>query len=226
VNEPIPQSVLDEKAMVFTFGDSGFFGYSSASPPSNNNLLWWSQFQTESLASPIALDVDEIRAQLQDYHGKWADPVIRQIVSTAEVQSIYPTWVLPDLPLWGENGIVLLGDAAHAMSPTTGQGASQGLEDAQTLALLLAETLQKRYEDTDHFDSSREAEAVALAVKLFYKIRQPRVAKIVAHGKRIDSGKTKMSKVMMYIMCLFLWLVNRFQSLGKPWLPHPKPDQA
>lgn len=32
---------------------------------------------------------------------------------------------------------VLLGDAAHAMTPNLGQGAGQGIEDAATLTLLL-----------------------------------------------------------------------------------------
>lgn len=46
---------------------------------------------------------------------------------------------MPELPHCGEKAIVLIGDAAHAIDPTTGQGASQALEDPQTFALLLAE---------------------------------------------------------------------------------------
>ncbi|KAH7042187.1 hypothetical protein B0J12DRAFT_673929 [Macrophomina phaseolina] len=210
-----PRSVADEKAMVFTFGGNGFFGYYSTSPPSANSLGWWWTFQTDSLPSSTALDVAEIKAQLQDRVGKWVDPIIRDIVSKAEISSIYPTWILPDFPTWGEKGIVLIGDAAHAMSPTTGQGASQGLEDAQTLSLLLAETLKKSYGNKDSFGAQKEKEAVALALKLFYEIPQPRVAGIIARGKRMDSSKVRMGVVMEYIMYLSIWLINRFKILEK-----------
>lgn len=56
----------------------------------------------------------------------------------------------PDLPLlhhdlfeldrhhWGQGRVVLLGDAAHAMTPNLGQGAGMGIEDAWVLAELLA----------------------------------------------------------------------------------------
>ena len=38
---------------------------------------------------------------------------------------------------------VLVGDAAHALPPRSGQGASQAFEDGQSLGLLLARHLQK-----------------------------------------------------------------------------------
>lgn len=41
-------------------------------------------------------------------------------------------------PCWGEGRVVLLGDAAHCMSPQLGQGASLALRDAQVLASVLA----------------------------------------------------------------------------------------
>lgn len=84
----------------------------------------------DGISSRENLDRNEIKAKVQRRHVKSSDPVIRDAISRAEVDSTYPTWVLLDLPRWIENGIVLVGDAAHVLSPTTDQGASQALEDA------------------------------------------------------------------------------------------------
>lgn len=43
-------------------------------------------------------------------------------------------------PTFGSGRIVLVGDAAHAMTPNLGQGAAQGIEDALSLALALRAT--------------------------------------------------------------------------------------
>ncbi|MGH8880391.1 MAG: FAD-dependent oxidoreductase, partial [Stackebrandtia sp.] len=40
---------------------------------------------------------------------------------------------LPDVTAWHRNGMLIIGDAAHAASPATGQGASMALEDAVIL---------------------------------------------------------------------------------------------
>lgn len=226
---PLPSRVADNKAMVFTFGRDGFFGYASGSPAQANSLMWWSTFETGSLPSKTRLDPDEIKAQLRRRHGAWADPVVRDIVSKAEVDTIYPTWVLPDLPHWGENGIVLIGDAAHAMSPTTGQGASQALEDAQTLSLLLGETLRKAYapdpagaDDGQPADASRfdrEKDAAALTLKLFYSIRQPRVAAIAQRGRKFDNNKKSMGMMEEYAMYCFLWLMMHLRPIGESGAP-------
>ncbi|KAK0718497.1 putative extracellular salicylate hydroxylase/monooxygenase [Lasiosphaeria miniovina] len=212
INGPLPPRVADNKAMVFIFGRNGFFGYASASPAEADNLMWWSTFETDSLPSKTNLDAEEIKASLRERHRTWADPVVQDIISKAEVETIYPTWVLPNLPHYGENRIVLVGDAAHAMSPTTGQGASQALEDAQTLSLLLAETLGRAY---DTSSEETETGAVALALKLFYEIRQPRVAAIVERGKKMDKGKGDVGVVAEYAMYCLLWVVLHFPSIGK-----------
>ncbi|KAK0701242.1 hypothetical protein B0H67DRAFT_524238 [Lasiosphaeris hirsuta] len=216
---PLPARVVDNRAMVFTFGRTGFFGYASGSPAEANNLMWWSSFETDSLPSKTNLNPEEIKAELKKRHSAWADPTVQDIVDKAEVESIYPTWVLPDLPHWGENGIVLVGDAAHAMSPTTGQGASQALEDGQTLALLLAETLTKAYASAP---TEREStfvqdgkEAVALTMHLFYQIRKPRVAEIVERGRKLDRGKNTMGVIAEYSMYCFLWVMMHFPSVAK-----------
>ncbi|RSL44358.1 hypothetical protein CEP54_014718 [Fusarium duplospermum] len=51
-------------------------------------------------------------------------------------------WQLRDidpLPRWVRGRAILIGDAAHAMLPTQGQGASQSIEDAEALQAFLAE---------------------------------------------------------------------------------------
>lgn len=49
-------------------------------------------------------------------------------------------WDLAEVPVWHTGRIVLVGDAAHAASPATGQGASMALEDAVVLAKALRDT--------------------------------------------------------------------------------------
>jgi 2-polyprenyl-6-methoxyphenol hydroxylase-like FAD-dependent oxidoreductase len=53
--------------------------------------------------------------------------------------------VVPKLESWSsvDKRVIILGDAAHAIPPTAGQGASQGFEDAFTLATLLSRITSK-----------------------------------------------------------------------------------
>jgi salicylate hydroxylase len=51
-------------------------------------------------------------------------------------------WQLRDidpLPTWTKGSVVLVGDAAHAMLPTQGQGASQAIEDAEAVGAFYAD---------------------------------------------------------------------------------------
>lgn len=186
--------------MVFTFGGNGFFGYSSSAPPLSQQLMWWSTFETTHLPDTTAIDPQVIRAALLKRHTNWHDPILQDIIHKVQVNSIYPTWTLPELPHWGERGIVLVGDAAHALDPTTGQGASQALEDAQTLALVLA------HSSTPDIDAG---------IKLFHGIRAPRIAAIVARGKKLAGRKADVGIVKEYFMYVFLWLLIRFPVLGE-----------
>jgi 2-polyprenyl-6-methoxyphenol hydroxylase-like FAD-dependent oxidoreductase len=45
---------------------------------------------------------------------------------------------LDPLPYWHQDNVLIIGDAAHAPLPTSGQGACQALEDAWHLARCLA----------------------------------------------------------------------------------------
>ena len=40
IDKPLPEEVVKDKSMVFTFGRNGFFGYSSVGPAETNNMMW------------------------------------------------------------------------------------------------------------------------------------------------------------------------------------------
>ncbi|KAL1731679.1 hypothetical protein EV714DRAFT_208319 [Schizophyllum commune] len=55
-------------------------------------------------------------------------------------------WVLltqKPLETWADEGVMLMGDAAHAMTPNLGTGASQAIEDGYILAQILARAQKK-----------------------------------------------------------------------------------
>ncbi|PLB51284.1 hypothetical protein P170DRAFT_464232, partial [Aspergillus steynii IBT 23096] len=146
---------LKPGTMSLLFSGNGFFGYyPSSSPPSPNSgtvssspytltppsttLTWWSTYAHPSPPpTPSTISLSSINADLKSRHSAWTDPIIQSILSSLSVQNIYPTWTSPVLPTWEAHGVVLVGDAAHALPSTSGQGASMGVEDAECFSLFL-----------------------------------------------------------------------------------------
>lgn len=195
--------------MVFTFGRNGFFGYGSVGPAETNNMMWWSTYQSATVPNRKILDAAAVKKQLQDRHRNWKDPVIQDIIKTVDFDSINPTWTTPPLPHWGEKGLVLIGDSCHALPPTSGQGASQALEDSLTFSLALAHYLSKCYDSGD----GTERDALEAATKVYYEVRQPRVQEIAVAAERMDGNKKDMGFVMEMILYGFIWLVSKY-----PWI--------
>jgi salicylate hydroxylase len=65
-------------------------------------------------------------------------PVVTEMVGAVEHKVRWGLFAVPPLLHWSRCRAVLLGDAAHAMLPHHGQGANTTIEDAITLAELLA----------------------------------------------------------------------------------------
>lgn len=78
---------------------------------------------------------------------------------------------IPTLPHWRSDHMVVLGDAAHAASPASGQGASMALEDA----VVLGKTL-------------RDSPTTTRALEAFERLRRPRVEVQVAASAALDTG--------------------------------------
>ncbi|OWT41612.1 kynurenine 3-monooxygenase [Cryptococcus neoformans Bt1] len=102
---------------------------------------------------------DCVRATKADYEGIDYEPAKSLIASLEDGQGkVWPPYSIPDIPTWHSKRICLIGDAAHAIPPSAGQGASQAIEDAGLLARLLTHepAVEKGYESLfEYFEKTR-----------------------------------------------------------------------
>lgn len=152
---------------MFFMGARGHFGYTGLSQSDKNKVLYWSIWHTDLPEHGKKPDIDKLTKELHERHHDWADPMITKCLQQGKPDNIYPIFVLPELPHWGRDGCVLVGDAAHALPPNTGQGSSQAFEDAQTLSLLLAGNMERHPGDLN--------EAISRSIRGLYKVRSKRV---------------------------------------------------
>jgi 2-polyprenyl-6-methoxyphenol hydroxylase-like FAD-dependent oxidoreductase len=89
-------------------------------------------------APPGGKDVD-VRRELMARFGSWHQPVAAIIAATPP-DRILRTDIYDREPIerWHAGRVVLIGDAAHPMTPNLGQGAGQAIEDAVVLDTCLA----------------------------------------------------------------------------------------
>ncbi len=180
---------VDPHTMYMTLGLNGFFGYSHTLTEAGIRPMWWS---TRPQAPGTEMAGDHAREELLAAHRGWPKPIEALISNTEHILkgAIYD---VPTLPAWTRGRAVLIGDAAHAISPHAGQGASIALEDAVVLASLLREN-QGGYPAT---------------FARFEAARRPRVEKIVAQARRNGEHKRTLTPTAA-------WIRDRFISALAP----------
>ena len=135
-----PRDPRAARELTFTVGPRLQFGYATVSYPALR-WGWWSHLPQEVELTRQALhgipDGDMLVRVMEAFRG-WHEPIERLVSTTTQVMrtAIYD---VPSLPTWHVGRVMLLGDAAHAMSPAGGQGASLALEDAMIVGRRLAE---------------------------------------------------------------------------------------
>lgn len=195
--------------MCFVFGANGFFGYGATSP---TTTMWWSTCEAENVPAQRKIDPEEMKAQLQARHGSWNDPIIKDIIAKADVTQIYPTWTIGSLPHWGTDGLVVIGDAAHALPPTSGQGSSQALEDGKCLSLLLSKFISRSMKDHEKLTL---ADAIELSSKSFFEIKGPRLKAIADRTKMMSQSKKNLGIGQEMMVYFFFWLMGKAPAIGK-----------
>lgn len=116
--------------------------------PDGSAMLAGTQFRLEDRSreewEKLLADKQQLRARARENMAAWPDvarSAIESIDLNPDTLNIWPFRALPRLERWASpvhRRVVILGDAAHAVPPTTGQGASQAFEDVLSLGLLVA----------------------------------------------------------------------------------------
>jgi FAD-dependent urate hydroxylase len=104
------------------------------------------------------------------------------IESTQGEIGAYPVHDIPTAPTWHKGPAVLIGDAVHATSPSSGQGASMAIEDAFILARCL-----------------RDIPDTESAFAAYDSLRRERVEKVVAYSRRIGQSKAISNPVARWL---------------------------
>lgn len=91
----------------------------------------------ELTAGELSAPADQTRERIAAAFDDDPTPAAGIVRATPGPITITSARDIPSLPTWSKGPMVLVGDAAHAVSPATTQGVSMALEDAVTLARCL-----------------------------------------------------------------------------------------
>ncbi|MGQ4390053.1 FAD-dependent oxidoreductase [Streptomyces sp. SAS_270] len=160
--------------MFMCFGKRAFFGYQVFD---DSSAVWF-----VNLPHTLAMTVEQAQAigaqewmrTLQTAFADDRTPALEMISRTDVGQLLItgPMENMPRVPTWTRGRMTLIGDAAHAASSSSGQGASLAAESAVELARCLRDL---------PYDQAFAA---------YEHLRRPRVERIIKLGARTNSNKT------------------------------------
>ena len=181
--------------MNMVFGRRAFFGYIR---DEDGPTYWFNTYVAENVRGAGNCDSSAEAARIAAMHR--SDPLdIPEIVNELTgIDRNYPIYDMPALPRWWNDNVLLIGDAAHAVAPHSGQGASMALEDA----IVLSECLVN--------------DPLPQAFQRFESLRRGRTAQAIKLGRR--SGSTKKAdswlsrRIRDWLLPLVLPMSGRMQA--------------
>jgi 2-polyprenyl-6-methoxyphenol hydroxylase-like FAD-dependent oxidoreductase len=189
---------LESGTMTFAFGRRAYYLYWKRP----DGRIGWGA----NLPSPQHLSLKEARAVpaedwLHTLRTTYANDVpgarLAAETTSETLQAVGGLHIMPPVPHWHRGRMVLVGDAVHAPSNSTGQGASLAMESAIQLARCL-----------------RDLPDLASAFTAYERLRRPRVEKIAARGARISHAKAP-GPVGQRLMRLLLPLMVKTMNIEK-----------
>jgi 2-polyprenyl-6-methoxyphenol hydroxylase-like FAD-dependent oxidoreductase len=160
----------EREAWHMMFGQKAFFGYLAT----DEQVVWFVNWPREVIDRQERTTTDSAtwQARLAELFERDAGPA-RDLIRAGDLELAGDsTFDLGHVPVWHQGPIVIVGDAAHAPAPSSGQGASMAAEDGVILAKAL-----------------RDFATVPEALAAYERARRQRVEKIVAFGARSSSAK-------------------------------------
>ncbi|MEQ4718859.1 FAD-dependent monooxygenase [Nonomuraea sp. B19D2] len=159
---PIDIDITDTTRHLMISGREGACGLM---PAGDGLLQWWFDMPWSPADPRPAAPLAELRRRF----GHWASPVPEVLAAASEddLEFFGHHWNKVRR-VWGEGRITLVGDAAHTMPPTLGQGANQTLEDAWVLGREL----------------SRDGDDPAVWLRAYEKARYPHISLVSRLAKR------------------------------------------
>jgi len=159
--------------MTFAFGKRAYYLYWKRP---DGRIGWGANLpspQYMSLKEARAVPAEEWLHTLRTTYANDVPGARLAAETTAEtLQAVGALHIMPPVPHWHRGRMVLVGDAVHAPSNSTGQGASLAMESAIQLARCL-----------------RDLPDVSSAFDGYERLRRTRVEKIAARGARISHAK-------------------------------------
>lgn len=144
------QDLFDPTAIHDYWGTGARFGI----VPISARCVYWAGGIASASIGPR--DPQRYLEELRAVFSAWPDSV-RTVLEDAAPDSINKIYVHDHDPvtIWHRGNLIMIGDAAHAPLPTSGQGACQALEDAWHLAEFLAQDSQNPQQAFTRFTELR-----------------------------------------------------------------------
>lgn len=169
--------------------------------PAKGGTNWYASFR--SPLGPGRVDVEEALEVARARYDQYS-PAVQHVLSQASPENSLAQriWTTPALGRYAKGNVVLLGDAAHAMTPNLGRGACEALIDAVTLGRLLNDLPLKEalagYERKRVFRTQqmRLASSLMGRIALAQRMQPVRDALLNQAGRQVSrvKGKAKTSK--------------------------------
>jgi 2-polyprenyl-6-methoxyphenol hydroxylase-like FAD-dependent oxidoreductase len=187
--------------MTFAFGTRAYYLYWTTP---EGKVAWGAnlpsrEYLTLSQARAVPAE-DWLRTLRETYAGDNPGEQLAQGTTAESLEVLGAIHIMPPVPHWYRGRMVLVGDAVHAPSNSTGQGASLAIESAIQLARCI-----------------RDLPDAASAFNAYERLRRGRVEKITRRGARINHAKAPgpvARKMMQLTMPILFKVMNPEKTMG------------